>query len=416
MDDSGFTSITRLADARAHLSGVCSPHTRTERRPPEAAVDRVLADGVRARRPVPHYDRVAVDGYAVRARDTFDATGRSPVRLEQGETPTEEEVAVPVDAGSPVPEDTDAVVTVEQTERRDGAVLVYDAVADGENVTVTGRDVVASQQLFDAGDRLRPSDAALLRATGRDSVPVREPPQVAVVPTGEELVAPGEEPEPGAVVETDGPLVASLVTRWGGTPTLRDTVVDDGETPGAAVEAGTGHDIVVTTGGSSVGDRNPLPAVVSDIGEMVVHGVGIEPGHSAGFGVVAGTPVVLLPGSPVSCLVAAAQLLRPALAWLAGTEPRPFPSVRATLSQKLPSAPGERSFTRARLDEQSTGDTVAIPVRTSGTGATPSVALADGWVEIPEQREGVPAGETVTIQQWEQLVPTVEQTGRVPRD
>ncbi len=415
MDDGGFTDITRLADARARLSGRCSPHTRTERRPPEAAVDRVLADGVRARRPVPHHDRVTVDGYAVRARDTFGAAGRSPVRLEQGETPAEG-VAVPVDAGSPVPGDADAVVTLGQTARRDGVVLVYDAVAAGENVAATGSEMTASQRLFDAGHRLQPSDAALLRATGRDSVPVREPPQVSVVPTGEELVAPGEEPGPGAVVETNGPLVSSLVTRWGGTPTLRETVTDGAETPGAAIEASTGHDILVTTGGSSVGDPTPIPAVVSDIGEMVVHGLGIDPGHSAGLGVVAGTPVVLLPGYPVACLVAAAQLLRPALAWLAGTEPRPFPSVRAPLDRKLPSAPGERSFVRVRLDEQSTGDRVAVPVRTSGTGVTPGVTPADGWVEVPEQREGVPAGETVTVQRWEQPVSAVEQTGRVPRD
>jgi molybdopterin molybdotransferase len=413
MDDGGFTDITRLADARAQLSGRCSPHTRTECRPPEAAVDHVLADEVRARRPVPHYDQVTVGGYAVRARDTFDATGRSPVRLERGETPT---VAVPVDAGSPVPENADAVVTLEQTERRDGVVLVYDAVAPGENVTPTGSEVTASEPLFDVGYRLRPSDAALLRATGRDSVPVREPPRVSVVPTGEELVAPGEEPRPGATVETNGPLVSSLVTRWGGTPVLRETVTDGVETPGAAIEAGTEHDIVVTTGGSSVGDRNPLPVVVSGIGEMVVHGLGIDPGHSAGFGVVAGTPVLLLPGYPVACLVAAAQLLRPALAWLAGTEPRPFPSVQAPLDRKLPSAPGERSFVRVRLDGQSTGDQVAVPTPTSSTGVTPGVTSADGWVEVSEQREGVPAGETVTVQRWEQPVSTAGQTGPVPRD
>jgi len=415
MDNGGFTDITRLADARARLSGHCSPHTRTERRPPEAAIDCVLADRVQARRPVPHYDRVTVDGCAVRARDTFDATGRSPVRLEQSETPTEG-VAVPVDAGSPVPESADAVVTVEQTERRDGAVLVYDAVAAGENIAVTGSEVTASEPLFDAGDRLRPSDAALLRATGRETVPVRELPRVSVVPTGEELVTPGEEPGSGAVVETDGPFVSSLVTRWGGTPTLHETVTDGAETPGAAIEAGTGHDIVVTMGGSSVGDRHPLPAVVSDIGEMLVHGVGIDPGHSAGLGVVAGTPVLLLPGYPVACLVAAAQLLRPSLAWLAGVEPPPFPAVRAPLDRKLPSVPGERSFVRVRLDGQPTGDRVAVPVPTSSTGVTPGVAPADGWVEVPEQREGVPAGEMMTVQRWEQPVSTAGQTGRVPRE
>jgi molybdopterin molybdotransferase len=411
MDTRGFTDITRLGDARARLSEVCSPHTRTERRPPGEAVGHVLADEVRAHRPVPHYDRTAVDGYAVRARDTFGATDRSPVHLERGETRVDEGTAVPVDTGRAVPDGADAVVPVERTERREGTTLVYDAVPEGENVASVGTDVTASQQLFDAGYRLRPSDAALLRATGRESVVVREPPRASVVPTGKELVAPGEEPEPGEVVETDGLLVSSLVTQWGGTPTARDIVTDDADALGAAIEADIEHDIVVTTGGSSVGEQDCLPEVVSDIGELIVHGVSIEPGHSVGFGVVAGTPVVLLPGYPVSCLVTAVQLLRPALAWLAGTEPRPVPSVRATLDQKLPSAPGERTVARVRLDERSTEDSVAVPVRTGGAGVMSSVASADGWVEVPESREGIPAGETVTVTQWERPAPPVERTG-----
>lgn len=401
MDNSGFTEVTRLAEARAQLSEVCFPHTRTERRSSGEAIGHVLADEVQARRPVPHYDRTATDGYAVRARDTFEATERSPVRLERGETRVEAGTAVPVDTGSAVPEGANAVVMSKQTERRDGGVLVHDAVAEGENVTPTGGDVTASQRLFEAGYRLRPSDAALLQATGRESVVVRKLPRASVVPTGAELVTPDEKPEPGEVVETNGPLVASLVSQWGGTPTSRGIVSDDTDALCAAIEADIEHDIVVTTGGSSVGERDRLPDVLSDIGEVLVHGVSLEPGHSVGFGVVAGTPVVLLPGYPVSCLVTAVQLLRPALAWLAGAEPRRFPSVRATLTQKLPSAPGERTFARVRLDERSAEDAVAVPLRTGGAGVMSSVAFADGWVEVPESREGIPAGTAVTVQQWE---------------
>lgn len=411
MEDSGFTDITQLADAQDRLSAVCSAHTRTDRRPPVDAVGHVLADEVRARRSVPHHDRVAVDGYAVRARDTFEATDRSPVRLERGETRVEAGRAVRVDTGSAVPEGAEAVVALEQTEQRDGTVLVYDAVPAGANVAATGADVTAAQTLFDAGYRLRPSDAALVRATGRESVVVREPPRASVVPTGGALVAPGVDPDPGEAVETDGPLVSALVSRWGGTPTPQDTVTDDADALAAAIQADVAHDIVVTTGGSSVGDQDFLPAVVSDIGDLLVHGVGIDPGHSAGFGVVEGTPVVLLPGHPVACLVAAVQLLRPALAWLAGTEAQPVPTVRARLDQKLPSAPGERTFARVRLDEGSTADAVAHPVRTSGAGAMSSVALADGWLEVPEPREGIPAGETVAVQRWERPASTDEAPG-----
>jgi molybdopterin molybdotransferase len=413
MSHGGFTDVTRLADARERLSERCDPHARTDYREPAEAVGHVLARAIDANRPVPHYDRAAMDGYAVRAADTFGATERSPVRLDRAETSVAADAAIRIDTGSAIPDGADAVVRVEHTERRDGGVLVYDAVAEGENIAPAGTDVGASQRLFDTGDRLRPSDGALLLATGCESVVVREPPTVSVLPTGKHLVRSGEEPAPGTVVETNGPLVSSLVTRWGGVPAYRDTVTDDTKRLRTAIEAGLDHDIVVTTGGSSVGERDLLPAVVSDIGEVVVHGISIDPGRSVGFGVVEGTPIVLLPGPPVSCLVTAVQLLRPAVAWVAGTDPEPHPAVRATLSRKIPSTPGERTFARVRLEDQSTGgDTgvAAVPVRTGGAGVMSSVAFADGWVAVPESREGIAAGETVTARQWERPVYPFDRT------
>ena len=410
MGNAGFTEVTRLAAARELLAECCEPHGRTERRSPADAVGHVLADGVEAVRPVPHYDRAAMDGYAVQAADTFGATDRSPARFERAEEIVDAGTAVQVNTGSAVPEGADAVVMVEETERRDDSLLVYDAVAERENVAPAGEDVEASQHLFEAGHRLTPSDVALLRATGREAVPVREQPRVSVLPTGEELVDPGDTPEPGEIVETNGLLVSSLVTQWGGEPTYRDVVTDEEDALRAAVEGGLDHDVVVTTGGSSVGERDLVPDVVDDLGEVLVHGISLKPGHPVGFGVVDGTPVVLLPGYPVSCLVTAVQLLRPALAWLAGTEPQPQPTVRATLSRKLPSAPGERTFARVRLEDghsEEGGDgtePTASPVRTGGAGVMSSVAFADGWVEVPESREGIQAGETVTVQQWERPV------------
>ena len=410
MGNAGFTEVTQLAAARERLAECCEPHGRTQRRSPADAVGHVLADGVEAVRPVPHYDRAAMDGYAVRAADTFGATDRSPARFERAEEIVDAGTAVQVNTGSAVPGGADAVVMVEETERRDDSLLVYDAVAERENVAPAGEDVEASQHLFGAGHRLTPSDVALLRATGCDAVPVRERPRVSVLPTGEELVDPGDTPEPGEIVETNGLLVSSLAAQWGGEPTYRDVVTDDEDALRVAVEGGLDHDVVVTTGGSSVGERDLVPDVVDDLGEVLVHGISLKPGHPVGFGVVDGTPVVLLPGYPVSCLVTAVQLLRPALAWLAGTEPQPQPTVRATLSRKLPSAPGERTFARVRLEDghsEEGGDgtePTASPVQTGGAGVMSSVAFADGWVEVLESREGIAAGETVTVQQWERPV------------
>ena len=411
MGNAGFTEVTRLSTARERLAERCEPHDRTERRSPADAVGHVLASDVQAVRPVPHYDRAAMDGYAVRATDTFGATERSPARLERAEGSVNAGTAVPVNTGSAVPDGADAVVMVEETERRGESLLVYDAVAESGNIAPAGEDVEASQHLFDAGHRLTPSDVALLRAAGCEAVPIREQPRVSVLPTGEELVDPGDSPGPGEIIETNGLLVSSLVTQWGGVPSYRDIVTDEEDALRTAIEADLDHDVIVTTGGSSVGERDLVPDVVDDIGEVLVHGISLKPGHPVGFGVVDGTPVLLLPGYPVSCLVTAVQLLRTALAWLAGTEPQPQPTTRATLSRKLPSGPGERTFARVRIDDgESTeegedgAEATVSPVRTGGAGVMSSVAFADGWVEIPESREGIPAGETVTVQQWERPV------------
>jgi molybdopterin molybdotransferase len=400
MDEGGFKSVTRLGEARDRLRERCGGHGRTETVPLAAAAGRVVATPLDAERAVPHYDRAAMDGYAVRASDTFDAGDGSPARL----TPTADRVdrseAVQVHTGSAVPDGADAVVMVERTERRDEDLLVHDPVAEGENVAPAGEDVEAGQRLFDPGHRLAPSDVSLLRATGVEAVTAAARPRVSVLPTGEELVPPGTEPGPGEVVETNGLLVATLAQQWGATASHRDVVTDDEDALRTAIADDTDHDLVVTTGGSSVGGRDLVPDVVAELGDLVVHGVAIKPGHPVGFGVVDDTAVLVLPGYPVSCLVNAVQFLRPAVAWQAGTTPPAHPAVRGELREKLPSAPGERTFARVRVADE--GDPPAVePVQTSGAGVLSSVTAADGWVAVPESREGVPAGETVTVQQWE---------------
>jgi molybdopterin molybdotransferase len=405
MDEAGFDSVVGLEEARNRLWDIAHSHGRSESLPVADAAGRVLATGVEAKRAVPHYDRAAMDGYAVRASDTFDASDRSPATLSLGTERVETGTAVPVHTGSELPPGADSVVMVEATERRDDGLLIYDALSVGENVSPAGEDVADGEPLLAAGHRLRPSDLAFLRATGTETVSVAQRPTVSVVPTGEELVAAGAEPAPGEIVETNGLLVSTLAEQWGANATYGDIVTDDEDALRAAVQRDTDHDIVVTTGGSSVGDRDLVAEVVGDAGEMLVHGVALKPGHPVGFGVVDETVVLVLPGYPVSCLVTAVQFLRPALAWLAGTEPTPHQTVAGRLTEKLRSDPGERTFARVRLRED-TGETPTVePVRTSGASVMSSVAAADGWVEIPDSREGIPAGETVEVQEWEPAGP-----------
>ena len=456
----GFKDRVRVASAREALREVVTPHGRTDCLAVGAVDGRVLAESIVADRNVPHYARAAMDGYAVRAADTFGASDRSPQYLVRSET-GDPGAAVRVHTGSVLPDGTDAVVMIEQVEEVGTAgetvgteaeavgteaetvgteIEVYDAVTEGENVGAVGEDIEAGRPLFEPGHRLRPSDIGLLRSTGVDEVSVASRPQVAVIPTGEELVE--EDPGPGEIVETNGLTVSQYVRRWGGDPTYREIVTDDEDALREAIQRDLTSDVVVTTGGSSVGERDLVPAVVADLGEVFVHGVALKPGHPVALGVVEGTPVIMLPGYPVACIVNAVQFLRPTTAWLLGAPVVDHPTVSARLSRKIRSEPGVRTFVRVSLERngdavpgedvhsgdvvQTGGDTeprddgehvdsvefgddaehgsevwVATPTRASGSGVLSSVALADGWVEVPESRDGIPDGETVSVKFWE---------------
>jgi molybdopterin molybdotransferase len=180
--------------------------------------------------------------------------------------------------------------------------------------------------------------------------------------------------------------------------------------------------VIVTTGGSSVGERDLLPEVVDELGEVLIHGVAIKPGYPVGIGVVEETPVLMLPGNPVACIVTAQQLLRPLVKHVGHLPVEPLPTMSATLDRKLPSEPGTRTFGRVETsggvnadaesdeppagggdDSSATSELTATPVHTSGAGILSSVTLADGWVVVPEDREGYSAGETVTVERWEAL-------------
>ena len=408
VSESGFKEVTRVDAALERLREVTDRIDRTDAVPLSAAEGRALAEPVDARRDVPHYPRGAMDGFAVRAADTFGASDRAPEVLRQadpegttdpGEITLGPGEAARVHTGSELPAGADAVVRVERTDLFAGEVEVFDAVAEGENVAPQGEDVEEGQRLFEPGHRLRPSDLGLLKSCGVGRVRVFERPTVGVLPTGEELVQ--RDPDPGQVVETNGLTVSRYVERWGGAATYRNVVTDDFEALRAAIERDLTKDIVVTTGGSSVGERDLVPEVVDRLGEVLVHGVALKPGHPVALGVVRETPVLMLPGYPVACIVNAVQFLRPALKWAGGLPLPEQPTRTATLTRKIPSEPGIRTFARVSVEDEEDGTLSATPTRASGSGVLSSVALADGWVVVPEGREGIPEGEQVAVENWE---------------
>lgn len=426
--EAGFKVRTPVDEARALLRDALEVDERepaTERLPIEQATGRVTAQTVTASRNVPHYRRAAMDGYAVQAADTFGASSRSPavVQIADGEDAVTSGTAIRVHTGSALPEGSDAVVMIEHVEAFEATdeLEIADAVAEGENVAPVGEDVESGQTLYEPGHRLRPSDLGLLKSVGRPRVHVVQEPRVGVIPTGEELVQ--HDPGPGEVIETNGLTVSRLVSNWNGRATYRNIVTDDHDALRVAIERDLTKDVIVTTGGSSVGERDLLPEVIDDLGEVIVHGVGLKPGHPVCLGIVEETPVLALPGYPVACIVNAVQFLRPVLRWLEGTEPEPHPTTMARLDRKIPSEPATRTFARVTLEARDADGSVAadrapddgaetdgsadgpafnaVPTRASGSGVLSSVSLADGWVVVDDDREGIPAGEIVAVQRWE---------------
>ena len=394
----GFKERTRVAAARETVLEAVTPHERTDRVPLERADGRTVAESLTAPNPVPGYERAAMDGYAVRAEDTFGASDRSPSVLRESDDEVVPGEAVRVHTGSELPTGADAVVMIEQTEVVGDEIEVFDGVAEGENVGPVGEDVAEDETLYEPGHRLRPSDLGLLKSVGIGEVEVYDYPTVGVIPTGEELVQ--SDPDPGEVIETNGLTVSKLVSRWGGVPTYRDVVTDDPEALRAAIQRDLTKDVIVLTGGSSVGARDYTPEVVDELGEVLVHGVALKPGHPVALGVVEETPVLMLPGYPVACIVNAVQFLRPVLKRMGHLPVEDHPTVEATLTRKVTSDPGTRTFVRVRV-ETDDGERQATPTRASGSGVLSSVALADGWVVVPEEREGIAEGETVAVENWE---------------
>jgi molybdopterin molybdotransferase len=394
---SPFKQRSSFSDARQTLREQTDCHDRLETVALASAVGRTVGTSITADRNVPHYPRAAMDGYAVRAEDTFGASDRSPQILRAADDEVGPRQASQVHTGSKLPDGADSVVMIEQVEEVGDEIEVFDGVSKGENVGPVGEDVEAGQSLYDPGHRLRPSDLGLLKSVGNTDVTVFERPTVAVIPTGEELVQ--SAPDPGEIIETNGLTVSELAAAWGGETTYHDVVTDDKAKLKTAIADALDHDLVVTTGGSSVGKRDLLPEVVSELGEIHVHGVGIKPGHPFAFGTVEETPVLMLPGYPVSCLINAVQFLRPAIKWAGGMPFDQPPAVEAELDEKVHSEPGVRTFARVQLHDGE--NRVAKTVRASGAGVLSSVALSDGWVVVPEQREGLAEGDTVAVQNWE---------------
>ena len=373
-------------------------------RPPEAvsvedSLHRITAAPVFARISAPHYHGAAMDGIAVRAADTFGASEAQPVELELTLDPGDGARSFSyVDTGQALPAWANAVIMIENVYPiADDRVAIRAAAAPWQHVRLVGEDIVATEPLLPRGHRIRPFDIGAVLAAGHVTIPVMPRPGVAIIPTGSELIEPGDETSPGAIIEFNSRVVAAFVSEWGGQPQRLPRVRDDLDLITSAVQAAArAYDIVTIIAGSSAGEHDFTVGALGRLGEILVHGIDIMPGKPAICAIVEGRPVLGLPGYPVSSVIVCQQVLRPLIAKFLGRAAEPPETVRAVVPRKVPSKLGIEEFMRVTLG-QVAERVVANPLG-RGAGVITTMVKADGFLRIPQLSEGINAGEEVDVE------------------
>ncbi|OGO03464.1 MAG: molybdopterin biosynthesis protein [Chloroflexi bacterium RBG_13_53_26] len=371
--------------------------TAPERVALEEALGRVTAEPVWARISSPHYHAAAMDGAAIRAEDTSNASERAPVRLRMREQ------AQWVDTGMPLPPGFDAVVMIENIHVvEDGLIEVMLPVAPWQHVRLMGEDIVASELLLPEGHLLKPPDLGAIVQAGLTHVEVRLRPQVAIIPTGTELVSPGGSLKPGNIIESNSLVLAGLIKEWGGVATRFSPIPDEYVQLKQVIQnALTDHDVVVINAGASAGRRDFTASLVADLGKVIAHGVAIRPGHPVVLGVVDGKPVIGVPGYPVSAVLTMELFVKPLVYRLQGMVPPQRPTVEAVMTRKVFSPMGEDEFLRVKVGKVG-NELLATPLQ-RGAGVTMSLVRADGLVRIPRGCEGLQEHQTVRVEIFSSL-------------
>lgn len=385
-----------LGAALERFLGAVSPRQATERVAVEDALGRTTAAPIFAKRSAPHYHGAAMDGIAVRAEDTFGAGEFAPLtftRLAAKRRPSADGAPFQyVDTGNPLPRWANAVIMIERVFKTDERrVEIRDAATPWQHVRLVGEDIVATEPLLPRGHKLRPYDLGALLAAGHTEIPVVRPPSVGIVPTGSELIEPGERAAPGRIIEFNSRVAAAFVQEWGGAPVRLERVADDLPLITRSVQrAVREHDIVVVIAGSSAGEHDFTVRVLETLGEILVHGIDVMPGKPAILAAVDGTPVIGLPGYPVSAVVICQQVLRKLVAAHLGRPAEEPQKVSAVLPRKVPSRLGLEEFVRVNLGRVG-GRLIATPIG-RGAGVITTMVKADGVLRIPPQNEGLNAG------------------------
>ena len=395
-----FGDVIPLEAARRILDATGTPIDRIETVPLDRCNGRVLARDAIARGDVPPFSRAGMDGYAVRAIDTRGATRLTPRVLRQiGVLFTGQVSAaivgagdcIEISTGAPMPDGADAVVMVEETSSADGQVRILSEVHPEQNVGRRGADIQTGQVVVSAGETLNSSRVGALAAIGDSDVEVYARPRVAILSTGNEVVEPGRPLEPGQIYDINRFTISAVVADNGGIPVPYPPAPDSLDALLSTLSECLVNDIVVFSGGSSVGERDLIRDAIAAKGRLLFHGVAVKPGKPTGLGLVEEKPVFAMPGYPTSCLSNAHILLVPLLRRLARLAPQISRTLTVPIAQRVTSAIGRHQFYPVRIENGT-----AVPAF-KASGDITSMSQADGYMEIPADVGAVEAGTPVDV-------------------
>jgi putative molybdopterin biosynthesis protein len=390
IDNMDLDEALELWERKLSDAGCLKP-TETEVISVDDSLSRITAEPVFAELSSPFYNAAAMDGIAVRFQDTLGASEATPVKLRlnsQFEW---------LNTGNVLPKEFNAVIMVEDVQPIDSSTVeIITPVTPWKHVRTIGEDIVTTELILPDGHRIRPIDLGAMLATGLTEITVRKIPSALVIPTGSELVQPGDPLRPGNIIEFNSRVLSGYLTEWGLHAERSDIVTDKPDSLKKAIRAAVAkHDFVIVNAGASAGTRDHTAGVIADLGEIVLHGVNIRPGKPVILGIVNNKPVIGLPGYTISAVITLNLFVKKLADFLQGTQSPPSRMLEATLARPLPSKLGVQEYIRVKLGK--VGNIMTATPAGRGAGAVMSMVQADGFLTVAANSEGIGAGEKVRV-------------------
>ncbi|MFW9989868.1 MAG: gephyrin-like molybdotransferase Glp [Candidatus Odinarchaeota archaeon] len=403
----GFSKLAHLEDTMEKLLKKIKLN-QTEEIEITKALNRILAEDIISEIDIPPFDRAAMDGYAIKAEDSFRASFKNPKQvkligtIEIGESSNlkiNKDEVVRISTGAPIPKGSDAVIKIEDTEIRENIVTIYNALTPGKNISKRGEDIKKNALALNGGIELKAEHLALLISLGFNQVKVRSKPKISVFSSGDELIEPDTPLLPGKIYSSNTPMISALINLYGGNVIRAETVKDDKKAIKAKlIESVEDSQIIIFTGGTSVGTKDYLPEIIHETGTILTHGIAMRPGSPVLIGFLKKSLIFCLPGSPGAAYITFLKISGPAIRKMLGCSVLdPRIEIVARIDKDVPvTGLGMFHFLRVKLEKRE-NEFIAIPVKLKGSGVISSLTASDGIIEIPPNREGLKKGEKVIV-------------------